>query len=88
MVTVIFQNLVVAINQRIQSLHIPPCHRRMVIATILSVHRFALLHRSATQTKCCLEFRMLPSFSYTAARDLARMSVTVLVEPVRCCNPL
>ena len=45
-------------KQRIQSSHIPPCHRHMVIATILSVHCFALLHHNANQTsaECCLEF--------------------------------
>ena len=47
-----------ALKQWIQSSHIPPCHRHMVITTILSVHCFALLHRSANQTsaECCLEF--------------------------------
>ena len=45
-------------KQWIQSLHRPPCHRHMVIATILFVHCFALLHRSANHTsaECCLEF--------------------------------
>ena len=36
-------------EQRILSWHIPPCHRHMVIAATLSVHCFALLHRSANQ---------------------------------------
>ena len=44
-------------KQWIQSSHIPPCHRHLVITT-LSVIVFALLHRSANQTsaECCLEF--------------------------------
>ena len=46
------------VKQRIQSSHIPPSHRHKVIARTLSVHCFAWLHRSATQTsaECCLEF--------------------------------
>ena len=35
--------------QQIQSLHVPPCHRHMVIATRLSVLCFAFRH-SANQT--------------------------------------
>ena len=38
----------VAIKQRIQSSHIPPCHRHMVIATNFS-SLFDLLHCSAPQ---------------------------------------
>ena len=61
-------------KQRIQSPHIPPCHRRMVIATILSVHCPALLHRSANQksAKRCLELttrgghRMFPGLPGSA----------------------
>ena len=47
----------VAIKQRIQSSHIPPCHRHMVIATNFS-SLFDLLHCSIPQTgaECCLEF--------------------------------
>ena len=46
-----------AIKQRIQSSHIPPCRRHMVIATNLS-SLFDLLHCSTPQTRaeCCLEF--------------------------------
>ena len=38
--------------------HIPPCHRHMVIATMLPGHCFAVLHRSAHQTSAesCLGF--------------------------------
>ena len=44
-----------AIKQRIQSLHIPPCHRHMVIATILSsLYCLAALQRKPDQ------LRMLP----------------------------
>ena len=48
----------VQLSNRIQSSHIPPCHKHMVIATILSVPCLAVLHRSANQTsaECCLEF--------------------------------
>ena len=57
--------------QQLQSSNIPPCHRHMVITTILSGHYFALLQRSANQTsaKCCLEFttrggyRLLPTLN-------------------------
>ena len=46
-----------AIEQRIQSSHIPPCHRHMVIATNLT-SLCDLLHCSIPQarTECCLEF--------------------------------
>ena len=46
-----------AIKQRIQSSHIPPCHRHMVIATTLSVHCSALLYCRANQicAEGCLE---------------------------------
>ena len=40
----------VARKQRIQSSHIPPCHRHMVIATNLSL-LFDLLHCSIPQTR-------------------------------------
>ena len=62
-----------AIKQRIQSSHIPPCRRHMVIATNLS-SLFDLLHCSTPQTRaeCCLEFavgsgyRMFPGLSRSA----------------------
>ena len=46
-----------ATKQRIQSSHMPPCHRHMVIATNLS-SLFDLLHCSIPQTttECRLEF--------------------------------
>ena len=45
-------------KQQTQGSHIPPCHRHMVIATMLPGHCFAVLHRSAHQTSAesCLGF--------------------------------
>ena len=40
-----------ALKQRIRSSHIPPCHRHMVIATTLSVHRFAALQHKPDQCR-------------------------------------
>ena len=52
-----------AIKQRIQSSHIPPCHRHMVIATNLS-SLFDLLHCSIpqTRTECCPEFTVVSGY--------------------------
>ena len=52
-----------AIKQRIQSSHMPPCHRHMVIATNLS-SLFDLLHCSTPQTRaeCCLELTAVSGY--------------------------
>ena len=49
-----------AIKQRIQSSHMPPCHRHMVVATKFS-SMFDLLLCSTPQTwaECCLELTTL-----------------------------
>ena len=66
-----------AIKQRIQSSHMPPCHRHMVIATNLS-SLFDLLHRSIPQTraKCCLEFTVGNGY-----RTFAGLSGSALPPP-------
>ena len=52
-----------AIKQRIQSSHMPPCHRHMVFATNLS-SMFDLLLCSTPQTwaKCCLELTAVSGY--------------------------
>ena len=52
-----------ATKQRMQSSHIPPCHRHMVIATNLS-SLFELLHCSIPQTRAerCLEFTAVSGY--------------------------
>ena len=50
-------------KQRIQSSHIPLCHRHMVIATNL-ISLFDLLHCSIPQMRsdCCLEFAVVSGY--------------------------
>ena len=52
-----------AIKQRIQSSHMPPCHRHMVIATNFS-SLFDLLLCSTPQTRaeCCLELTAVSGY--------------------------
>ena len=49
-----------AIKEQIQSSHIPPCYRHMVIATNFS-SLFDVLHCSIPQTRaeCCLEITVV-----------------------------
>ena len=52
-----------AIKQRIQSSHMPPCHRHMVVATNFS-SLFDLLLCSTPQTRaeCCLELTAVSGY--------------------------
>ena len=71
-----------AIKQRIQSSHIPPCRRHMVIATNLSSW-FDLLHCSTPQTRaeCCLEFAV--GSGYGMFPGLSRSATPPPIVPVR-----
>ena len=69
-------------KQRIQSSHMPPCHRRMVIATNLS-SLFELLHCGIPQTRagCCLEFIVVSG--YRMFLGLSASALLPLIVPVR-----
>ena len=70
------------IKQRIQTSHIPPRHRHMVIATNLS-SLFDLLHCSIpqTRTECCLDFAVVSG--YGMFLGLSGSALPPLTEPVR-----
>ena len=51
------------VKQRIQSSHMPPCHRHMVIATNLnSLFDLLLCSTPQTRAKCCLELTAVSGY--------------------------
>ena len=52
-----------AIKQQIQSSHMPPCHRHMVIATnFSSIFDLLLCSTPQTRAECCLELTAVSGY--------------------------